>query len=72
MRNVLSCNSCHSWLVRPSISDRSNRARGLQFNYAIVSLIDDVLRKNRSCAAPAAQTVVDQGAAAVEPGFLFD
>src|SRR5213080_940242 len=37
-----------------------------------VSLLDDVLRENRSGASPGTEAALDQSAAAFEPGFLFN
>ena len=50
--------------------------RGQRFDFCnvfnVVTFVRNVLREDRSSSAPGEETVLDQGAVAVESGFLFD
>ena len=64
----------HSTSLRSAQDDGANSSKVFNFCnlFNVVTFVRNVLREDRPSPAPGAKAAVDQSAAAVESGFLFD
>ena len=63
-----------TWL-KPGVNEKLT-LQAFRFNFCtvfnVVTFLPNVVREDRSSLAPGAEAALDQGAVAVESGFLFD